>query len=54
MHLDLKSTDFVVGKLLNTTNTMRLSIVMLSWQPRHQPSDLMLYIFRGVEIQTEL
>ena len=34
MNLDLKSADFVVGKLLNTTNTMRLTIVMLSWQPR--------------------
>ena len=33
MHLDLKSADFVVGKRLNTTNTMRLGIVMLSWQP---------------------
>lgn len=34
MQLDLKSADFVVGKRLNTTNTMRLGIVMLSWQPR--------------------
>ena len=33
IHLDMKSTAFVVGKLLNTTNTERFSIVMFSWQP---------------------
>ena len=33
IHLDMKSTAFVVGTLLNTTNTERFSIVMFSWQP---------------------
>ena len=32
IHLDMKSTTFVVGKLLNTTNTERFSIPMFSWQ----------------------
>ena len=32
IHLDMKSTAFVVGTLLNTTNTARFSIVMFSWQ----------------------
>jgi len=33
IHLDMKSTAFVVGTLLNTTNTERFSIIMFSWQP---------------------
>ena len=31
--LDMKSTDFIVGKFLDTTNAVRLSILMFSWQP---------------------
>lgn len=31
--LDMKSTDFIVGKFLDTTNTVRLSVLMFSWQP---------------------
>ena len=37
----MKSTDFVVRKLLNTTNAVRLNIVMFSWHPL-----LSLLIFR--------
>ena len=33
IHLDMKSTAFVVGTLLNTTNTERFRIPMFSWQP---------------------
>ena len=33
IRLDIKSTDFVVGKRLNTTNEVRFSIAMFSWQP---------------------
>ena len=37
----MKSTDFVVRKLLNITNAVRLNIVMFSWHPL-----LSLLIFR--------
>ena len=33
IRLDIKSTDFVVGKRLNTTNVVRFSMKMFSWQP---------------------
>ena len=33
IRLDIKSTDFVLGKLLNTTNAVRSSMAMFSWQP---------------------
>ena len=31
--LDMKSTDFIVGKFLDTTNAVTLSILMFSWRP---------------------
>ena len=31
--LDIKSADFNLGKLLNTTNAVRFSMTMFSWQP---------------------
>ena len=37
IRLDIKSTDFVVGKRLNTTNEVRFSIVMFFWQPLLSP-----------------
>ena len=33
IRLDTISTDFVLGKLLNTTNAVRFSMTMFSWQP---------------------
>ena len=33
IRLDIISTDFVLGKLLNTTNAVRFSMAMFSWQP---------------------
>ena len=53
IHLDMKSTAFVGGTLLDTTNTERFSIVIVFLANPFQPSDLPAYIFRGVEIQTE-
>ena len=52
--LDMKSTDFVVGKFLDTTNTVRLGLypnVFLATPS--QPSDFPVYIFCEVEIQSE-
>ena len=33
IRLDIISTNFVVDKLLNTTNAVRFSVAMFSWQP---------------------
>ena len=47
--LDMKSSDFIVGKLLNTTNAVRYSIHVFLATPS-QPSDLLVDIFCEVEI----
>ena len=33
IRLDIKSTDFVFGKLLNPTNAVTFSMALFSWQP---------------------
>ena len=43
IHLDIESTDFVVGKLLNTTNVVRFSIITFYWQPL--PSLLICFLW---------
>ena len=53
IHLDMKSTDFIVRKLLNTTNAVRFCIVMFSWQPFLSLLICQFIFSQQVEIQTE-
>ena len=53
IHLDMKSTDFVLRKPLNTTNAVRFCIVMFSWQPFLSLLICQFIFSQRVEIQTK-